>query len=146
MHIATEQILLNLKANSRDEVLAELAAAAQGRCPLVPWEIIAELLLEREQQESTGHGNGIAIPHASLEKIEEPILLFGRHRKGINFSAADRKPVHLFVAILVPQHAGSTYLQVLARVSRLLQQPQLRQQLMQADTTADIQRIFSESR
>ncbi len=145
LHIAPEQILLDLKAGTREEVLYELAAAAQSRCPSLSRELVAEHLLERELQESTGHGNGVAIPHAILEQLGETVLLFGRNLRGVNFYAADKRPVQLFVAILVPQNAGVTYLRTLARVSRLLQQPALRDRLMQAATVEAVQEVFAQA-
>ncbi|OQX05354.1 MAG: hypothetical protein BWK76_27625 [Desulfobulbaceae bacterium A2] len=144
LQIAREQILLDLKATTREEVLAELAAAAQGRCPQLSRAQVADLLLERELQESTGHGNGIAIPHATLELLDETVLLFGRSRRGINFYAADKRPVHLFVTILIPHNTGATYLRTLARVSRLLQQPTLRDRLLLAASAAEVQEIFAQ--
>src|SRR6202163_4314826 len=64
---------------------------------------VLRALWRREQVGSTGLGHGIAVPHARITGISEPIVLFVRTKSAIEFNAPDHKPVSLLFMILVPE-------------------------------------------
>jgi PTS system nitrogen regulatory IIA component len=76
--------------------------------------------LQREKLGSTGIGNGIAIPHGKLAKIERLFGLFARLDRPVDFDALDGQPVDLVFLLLAPEGAGADHLKALARVARLL--------------------------
>lgn len=141
--LTEEGIILELKSKTKDELLHELAAAAQRLCPDLQTETVRRVLLEREQIGSTGVGNGIAIPHGKLPKLQNLLLCFGRSAKGIAYEAKDRLPVHLFVLILAPDNMATEYLQTLGRISRLLKEESIRAKLLQATSPKTVQQLFS---
>jgi mannitol/fructose-specific phosphotransferase system IIA component (Ntr-type) len=138
---------LNLRASNRDEVLVELAGkiAELGSRP-DDRQALVRALLEREQLHSTGVGDGVALPHARnalVGLVKQPVIVFGRHAKGIPFGAIDAQPVRLFfllVATSVTQH-----LQILARISRLLRDPRLRANLLAADKAEQVVALLREA-
>ncbi len=75
-------------------------------------------LLEREQLGSTGIGAGIAIPHCKLEGLKRGVLAIGLVPQGVDFGAADGKPVKVFFLIVSPSESPSEHLQVLSAISR----------------------------
>ena len=89
-------------------------------------------LAEREAADSTGVGHGVALPHARLEGLERMRGVFVRLEQPVDFESIDDQPVDLLFALFAPKHAGAEHLRALARVSRLLRQSTLRQQLRQA--------------
>jgi mannitol/fructose-specific phosphotransferase system IIA component (Ntr-type) len=134
--IAIASINLNLKSLDRDSVLEELV----GRIPEIAGlpearQTLLRALREREQLHSTGIGDGIALPHARnalTGVVDKTVVVFGRHAQGVPYGALDGVPARLFfllIAPTVPQH-----LAVLARISRLLRNARLRQDLL---TVAD---------
>ncbi|WP_417915210.1 PTS sugar transporter subunit IIA [Candidatus Electronema sp. JM] len=141
--LTEEGIILELKAKSKDELLRELAAAAQRLCPDLQAETVRRVLLEREQIGSTGVGNGIAIPHGKLAELQNLLICFGRSAKGIPYEAKDRLPVHLFVMILSPENMAAEYLQTLGQISRLLKDESIRGKLLQAASAKSVQQLFS---
>lgn len=141
--LTEEGIILELKSKTKDELLYELAAAAQRLCPDLQTETVRQVLLEREKIGSTGVGNGIAIPHGKLPKLQNLLLCFGRSAKGIAYEAKDRLPVHLFVLILAPDNMATEYLQTLGRISRLLKEESIRAKLLQAASPKTVQQLFS---
>ncbi len=141
--LSEEGIILELKAKSKDELLRELAAAAQRLCPDLQAETVRRVLLEREQIGSTGVGNGIAIPHGKLAELQNLLICFGRSAKGIPYEAKDRLPVHLFVMILSPENMAAEYLQTLGQISRLLKDESIRGKLLQAASAKSVQQLFS---
>lgn len=141
--LTEEGIILELKSKTKDELLHELAAAAQRLCPALQAETVRRVLLEREQIGSTGVGNGIAIPHGKMAELQSLLICFGRSAKGIAYEAKDRLPVHLFVLILSPENMAAEYLQTLGRISRLLKDESTRAKLLQAASPKTVQQLFS---
>ena len=126
---------LNLASADRDAVLNELvnqipqlAKQPEARKTLL------RALQERELLHSTGIGDGIALPHARnalVGLVDEPIVVFARHASGIAYGAIDGVPARLFFLLIAPtvtQHLG-----ILARLSRILRDPKVRQNLLTAD-------------
>jgi len=133
--LSAQTIKLSLASISRDEVLLELIAQipqlvdqAEARQRLLA------ALLERERLHSTGIGDGIALPHARNALagiVDHPVIVFGRHAQGIPYGAVDGKPARLFFLLVAP--SVTQHLAILARVSRLLRDLKLREQLLFAD-------------
>ncbi len=145
--IAPEAVELNLRGHQRDAVLAELVEhvpeiAGQPDAQ----QTLLRALQEREQLHSTGIGDGIALPHARSTVaglVRRPAIIFGRHPQGIPFGAIDGAPVRIFfllVATEVTQH-----LQFLARLSRLLRDPRLRQNLLATDKPEKVIALIREA-
>ena len=93
-----------------------------------------EALLAREAVGSTGVGRGVAIPHARLSGLNAVHAVLVRLEKPIQFDAMDGEPVDLMLALFAPPEAGSEHLRALARVSRMLRRPEIREQLRQAQS------------
>jgi PTS system nitrogen regulatory IIA component len=106
-------------------ITSELVARASGlKAPKV-----FDALMEREALGPTGVGHGVAIPHAQLAGLERMRGVFVRLEKPIDFGSVDDEPVDIIFALLTPKDRGSEQLRALARVSRILRQRQLREQL-----------------
>src|SRR5918996_931780 len=90
---------------------------------------IFEILLQREKLGSTGVGNGIAIPHGKLPKLGKLFGLFARLDRPIDFEALDGQPVDLIFLLLAPEGAGADHLKALARIARLLRDPEVARKL-----------------
>src|SRR5262249_7668132 len=84
---------------------------------------ILEILQQREKLGSTGIGNGIAIPHGKLPKLERLFGLFARLDRSIDFEALDGQPGESVLLLLAPEPAGADHLKALARVARLMRTP-----------------------
>ncbi|MEI8151834.1 MAG: PTS sugar transporter subunit IIA, partial [Hyphomicrobiales bacterium] len=90
---------------------------------------ILEILLQREKLGSTGVGNGVAIPHGKLAKLGSVFGLFARLERPVDFEALDGQPVDLIFLLLAPEGAGADHLKALARVARLLRDPEVAHKL-----------------
>ncbi len=119
--------------------IADLAARSVGREP----EVLLDALLEREAAGSTGVGHGVAVPHARLEGLDGLHGVFVRLEQPVAFEAVDEQPVDLLFALFAPKQAGAAHLRALARISRLLRQPDIRQQLRQAKTADAIHALLA---
>jgi nitrogen PTS system EIIA component len=126
MHISdiltAERIFLDANGSTvrtKQDALRVLASLL-GPPVSAPGDVIERMLSEREQLQSTGIGDGVAIPHASLgaAACRAAALLLSAH--GVPFDAIDGKHVHIILGVVGPKDATGEHLRVLARVSRLL--------------------------
>src|SRR3979490_902666 len=120
--VAPQAVVPALKVNSKKQAIQELAARAAGLTGQSERDIL-EILQQRERLGSTGIGNGIAIPHGKLPKLERLFGLFARLDRPIDFEALDGQPVDLIFLLLAPEGAGADHLKALARVARLFREP-----------------------
>ena len=87
-------------------------------------------------------GEGVAIPHGKLRDIDRLMICFGRHRRGIDFDAMDGQPAHLFFMLIAPEDAAGIHLKALARISKLLKNPEVRERLLTAPDAAALYRVI----
>jgi PTS system nitrogen regulatory IIA component len=128
-----DAVAVRVSANSKRQALVALAEIASRSLGL-PEDEILDALLEREQQGSTGVGQGVAVPHARLKGLDRMAGVFVKLETPVPFDAVDDRPVDLLFALFAPQAAGMEHLRALAKVSRLLRQSELREHLRQART------------
>jgi mannitol/fructose-specific phosphotransferase system IIA component (Ntr-type) len=145
--ISPATINLNLQSADRDAVLEELAhqIPALAKHPDARQTLI-RALHEREQLHSTGIGDGVALPHARnalVGLVDRPLIVFGRHAQGIPFGAIDDAPARMFFLLVAP--TVTEHLAVLARISRLLRDPVLRQNLLTADSPKKVLALIREA-
>jgi nitrogen PTS system EIIA component len=139
-----EDIIPELSAETKEEVLQALAARVAERHPALDREELLRILLERERLGSTGIGDGIAIPHGKLKRLDKPRMAFGRSLKGVDFNALDGRKAHLFFLIIAPEDAVGVHLKMLARISRILKDPGVRKGLLAAPDAAAIFDVIRE--
>ena len=119
--LVTEDLILpSLSGNDVPSILMEFAAAICNSGKYTNQQILFQRLLERESQESTGIGNGIAIPHCKVENLGQVILAIGYSNTGVNFKAIDAQPTSFFFVVISPSSSSVLHLRTLAALSRLL--------------------------
>ena len=114
-------VFTDLPATDRQEVLRALAGRVAERGLVASGEDLFQRLWEREQLGSTGIGSGIAIPHCKLPGLEHGIVAVGLTMppgEGIDFGAADGKPVQVLFLVVSPSNSPAEHLQILAALSR----------------------------
>jgi nitrogen PTS system EIIA component len=129
--VAPNAIIPALKVNGKKQALQELAARA-AELSGQNERVIFETLVQREKLGSTGVGNGIAIPHGKLPKLGKLFGLFARLDRPVDFEALDSQPVDLVFLLLAPEGAGADHLKALARVARLLRDPEMARKLRES--------------
>jgi nitrogen PTS system EIIA component len=129
--VAHNAIIPALKVNGKKQTLQELAAKAAELSGLTE-RTIFETLVQREKLGSTAVGNGIAIPHGKLAKLTHLFGIFARLERPIDFEALDGQPVDLVFLLLAPEGAGADHLKALARVARLLREPEVARKLRES--------------
>jgi Kef-type K+ transport system membrane component KefB/mannitol/fructose-specific phosphotransferase system IIA component (Ntr-type) len=113
-----------LHARSRVEALAELAAIAAPLCNMEGSEISDSAML-REQLMPTGINNGIAVPHARIRGLMEPLIAVGLSTAGIDFDSPDGRPAHVILLILTPVHDDGIQLEILADIAKVFRDDEI---------------------
>ncbi len=131
-------IIANLKAQSKPAVIRELADKISSVFSNVNEERLEEVLMERERLCSTAVDSGVAIPHAKLSGISNIIAGFGRSVQGIDFESLDAKKTQLFIVVIAPENSIGSHIQLLARISKIFRNPDLRAEIIECESEDDI--------
>ena len=115
---------------SKQDALTQLASLLARGTTGVPRAEIERVLVEREQLQSTGIGDGVAIPHGALADLGAQIASLLIVPDGVEFAAIDGQKVTILFAVVGPKRATGEHLKALARVSRLLRNKGFRDQLV----------------
>lgn len=91
-----------------------------------------EGVLKREEEGTTGIGEGIAIPHAKTDAVSAPGLAAMLVPQGVDYDALDGQPVHMIFLIAAPNTEENVHLEVLSRLSMLLMDDEFRKNLLDA--------------
>ena len=129
--IAPNAIFPALKVNNKKQAIQELAVHAANLTGLNERTIL-EVLQQRERLGSTAVGSGVAIPHGKLQKLGGLFGLFARLEKPIEFEALDNQKVDLIFLLLAPEGAGADHLKALAKIARLLRDPEIARKLRES--------------
>ncbi len=142
--LSKDLILPEMQSSERWTAIVELVdlLVSRGRVRAEDRDMILAALRQREETMSTGIGFGIAIPHASSDRISEVVAAFGRSSKGIEFDSLDNAPVKFIVLFVVPKDQFQTHLRTLAAIAKFLNDRTVRDRLGSAGDADDIHGIF----
>jgi mannitol/fructose-specific phosphotransferase system IIA component (Ntr-type) len=143
--LSIDQILPEMEAVERMEAIVELVdlLVVKGHVQAGDRDVVLNALRAREDTMSTGIGFGIAIPHASSDRVNHVVAAFGRSSKGIEFDALDNAPVKFIVLFVVPKDQFQTHLRTLAAIAKFLNDRQVRERLGTAASAEEILSIFN---
>jgi PTS system nitrogen regulatory IIA component len=130
--LSPDSVIPGLKARAKKQILQELAAHAARQLPGLDERDIFETLLQRERLGSTGIGDGVAIPHGKLARLDRLFGMVARLDKPADFEALDGQPVDVVFLLLAPENAGADHLKALAQVARLLREPDVLERIRNA--------------
>ncbi len=125
----------SLEARTAEEAIKELCSC----CAASDRDAAAEAVLRREKEGSTAIGNGVAIPHARTDSVEEADGVIGVSREGIHVGG---EAVHLFILILIPSHPSSDHVLLLADIAKVLSDPKHRQAVEAAADLEEAAGVF----
>ncbi len=136
-------VVPSLKADDKRQVLLELSEVAARVVGLKPRDIF-QALWQRERLGSTGIGRGIAIPHGRMPEVKRMTCIFARLEAPVAFDSHDAEPVDLIFLLLAPEHAGADHLKALARISRLMREPDAAAKLRASKDGAALYAVLTE--
>lgn len=136
--LTEETIILNLDATSKQQVLEELTGQLEQAGKLVDRQAFLKDILTRENQSTTGIGEGIAIPHAKSVAVDAPAIAFGRSEHGLDYESLDGQPAHLFFMIAATEGANDDHLEALSRLATFLMDEKFRSRILAASSKQQV--------
>jgi two-component system sensor histidine kinase KdpD len=141
--LSPERIVIWDRTVEKNTVLRTLAEAAVADGAEVDLNAVLRNIAKREEQGSTFLNEGVALPHARIEKLPRPVVAVGLTRKGVSDVSTD-KPIENVFLILSPAEAPETQIQILGLVSRASRNRMLLQDLEACRTPEDVVNSFRE--
>ncbi len=138
-------VKLNFKADKKDEVLKEIARLAKSDPILknVKEKTIYKALADRENVGSTGFGNGIAIPHCTIENISDFVIGVLVVPDGVDYDSIDGKEAKILSYIIAPKEKKNEHIRILSNISKILQQSENIKKILESSSSEQIINIFS---
>jgi magnesium-transporting ATPase (P-type) len=131
-------VSVDLKSHTAEEAIAEIIDYIEVARKIKHKEEILQKVLERERSQSTGLGGGVAIPHARIEGLKEPLIFVGIARHGIDFGSPDGRPVHLIILFITPLAESETHLKILSQISSMVQNKGLVERILSAGSREEL--------
>lgn len=138
-------MILDLQAISKEVAIDEMITKLVEKDIVHDFDVFKKSIMTREEQTSTGLGDGIAMPHSKNIVVDEPAVLFAKSNKGLDYKALDGQPTDLFFMIAAPQGANDTHLAALAELSKYLLKDGFADKLRAAATPDDVLAVFDEA-
>lgn len=105
-------------------------------------DALKRVVWDREQQRSTGIGEGLAIPHGKSDVSDDLVIAVGVPAQPIDFDAIDGKPVHLIVLLASPPDKTSDHIQALGKISRMMVDPATREAAYNAKSAEELYELI----
>lgn len=99
---------------------------------------ILHLIEEREKSMTTGIGDGVAIPHASIPFLKKATAALCTIPEGLDFESIDRQKVYIVILILVPKNQFQKHIRTLAGIARLVHEPEFRKKLVESESASQL--------
>lgn len=137
--LVNEDLILILDScEDKFKLIEKMLDKALSKGLIMTREPILHKIREREELESTGVVEGIAIPHARTEAVKDLLLVISVVKDGVDFQSLDGKPVFIIFLIVAPEEAKKKYINVLARISRMCRQSDFREEIKTATSSSEI--------
>ena len=137
-YLRPELVLLGIEAKGVEETLHSMVHNLVDHELVNDERPVLEALLAREAAQSTGIGGGVAIPHAVYPELDSTVIELALSPDGLDFMSMDEKPVHTIFLLLSPPASSGVHIKLLARIARLMRQPDVLEQLLSAETADEV--------
>lgn len=138
-------ILLDGRVADKKAALDQMVELMDASGKLRDKETYRQGVYAREQEGSTGIGEGIAIPHCKSDAVIKPGLAAMVVKDGVEFESLDGQPAHLFFLIAAPNTEDNVHLDVLSRLSVLLMDEDFTNKLRQATSVSEFKQIIEDA-
>ena len=142
--LSPECVRVPLLGTTKREVIDELCELVACREEICDLENLRRTVWEREDQRSTGIGEGLAIPHGKCASVTQPAIAIGRPAEPLEFGAIDGKPVQLVILLASPADKIAEHIQALGKISRVMTDPTVRDRAYHAQTKDELYQLFAE--
>ncbi len=135
-------MVCGFSADSRDEVIQVLADTLARRGLVESEGEVTDGLIRMEELHTTVIGNGVAIPHATIEGVDLTVLMVAVADRPVEFGPTDQDLCAVFFVLLSPPGHGGEHVRILARIARLTSDAATVDRLQAAESEAMLRRAL----
>ena len=143
--LAAESIELNGSATDKKDVLNKMVDLMAKSGKIADVETYRAGVFAREEEGTTGIGEGIAIPHCKSDAVKTPGLAAMVVKGGVEFDSLDGAPVHILFLIAAPNTKENVHLDVLSKLSVLLMDENFTKNLIEAKSVDEFLAVIDEA-
>ncbi len=136
--LSKDIIRIPLENQQKSKIIEELVDILYESNRISDKDAVLKAVLDREAVMSTGMGDGVAIPHAKSDSVDELIAAFGITSEPVDFESIDGKPVRMIFLLVGPTDQTGPHLKALSRISRLMHREDFRQKLVVSQTSDQV--------
>jgi mannitol/fructose-specific phosphotransferase system IIA component (Ntr-type) len=140
--LSPEAIKVPLAATHKQAAIDELIDLLAARGIVTDAPSLKRAVWEREQQRSTGIGEGLASPHGKSSSARALTMAIGKPAQPLEFGSIDRKPVQMIILLVSPADKIAEHIQALGRVSKLMTNVQFRGACYAATSADEVYGLF----
>ncbi|ADK82202.1 PTS sugar transporter subunit IIA [Sediminispirochaeta smaragdinae] len=137
-------VQIPVRSKTKSEVLRELVDLLDKAGKLISADKALSALLDREAKGSTGLEEGIAVPHAKCDAVDQLTVAIGIAPDGIDFQAMDGKPSNLFFLLLAPPEQAGQHIEALSEIAKLTRSKSFCRLLLASQTPEEVVELFQE--
>lgn len=143
-YIRADFVLTDLAADGVEDAVDSLASHLASLDVVPEQADLAGALLDRERAHTTSMGQGMALPHATIPGLREPILAVAVAPEPVVFGPPESEPVRVFFVLLSPPGGESEHIKLLARICRLARHPDFVESLHSAESREEVVEIIEQ--
>lgn len=143
--LSAEAIDLNVTASSKNDVLEKAVELMNSTGNITDKEQYLAAVFAREEESTTGVGEGIAIPHGRCDGVKEPGLIAMVIPEGVDYQALDDEPVYLLFLIAANPQSGSAHIDILSKLSAMLMHEEFTDALKNAKTPEEFLKVIDDA-
>ena len=132
--IIAQHLKVEMAGNDKPGIIHELLDVLDRAGAIADRKAAEQAVFDREKCMSTGLEAGIAIPHGKTDTVDRLIVAVGLKPEGVDFDSGDGQPSRIFILTLSPASRSGPHIRFMAEISRLLQDSQVREKLLAAQT------------
>lgn len=141
--IPKECLCLSLQAKTKTGIIEEMLdlIVRTGRVP--DRKAVLKSILDREKKMSTGLHHGLAIPHGKTDTVDTLLAAVGLVPEGVDFESLDGNPTRIIILTVSPVNRSGPHIQFLAEISRMMNRPDVRDEVLAATTEEALYEILT---
>jgi fructose-specific phosphotransferase system IIA component len=143
--LSPEAVKVPLASTEKKPVIDELVDMLDAAGLIVDPDTLKQVVWEREQQRSTGIGDGLAIPHGKSTCSKDLVMAIGRPAEPIDFDSLDGRKVELIVLLASPPDRTADHIQALGKISRMMSDTKIREAAYGAATAESLYQLFKDA-
>lgn len=128
--ICPDRVFIDLDTSSKENFLSALTQRTCERVDALESSGLYKKIIERESQQSTGVGKGVAFPHCRLDSIDDVIVSVSICHDGVDYGSPDNEPVKYVFLVVGPEGKSEEYLFVLSHIARIMSSRAFRESLL----------------